>query len=132
MRELRRVEPFRLMMKDGCARNDFGPLIFFLFWVQNPLNNAEPFAMWDCYLDPKNEVQLRLWRMLAAQTHWHVFLVGEGGQQENFFKFVNSYGLHEALALFDEACRGIATVDFDRAKQVFMDEKTIDDLFRLR
>ena len=65
--------------------------------MQNPANPAEPFAAWDCYIDPKNPVQMRLWRSLAAQTHWHLFLVGPRNEQENFFEFENNYGLAESL-----------------------------------
>ena len=38
MEELRQVNPFRLMLKNGCARNTFGPVVFLLFWVQNPID----------------------------------------------------------------------------------------------
>jgi hypothetical protein len=132
MDELRRVQPFRLMIKNGCARNDFGPVVFFLFWVENPAQPGEPFGMWDCYLDPKNETMTRLWRPLAAQTHWHLFLVGEGGQQMNFFEFENNYAIAEALDFFDEACRDVATVDFNRARQLFTDQNTLEDLFNMQ
>lgn len=132
MEELRKVEPFRLMMKNGCARNEYGPIVFFLFWVENPELAHQPFASWDCYLDPKNDTTVRTWRTLAGQTHWHLFLVGDGGQQENFFEFENNYGLGEALEFFDEACRNIATIDFNLAKARFMSENSIEDLFRLK
>jgi hypothetical protein len=129
MDALRQVEPFRLMMKNGCARNDYGPVVFFLFWVENPADPGQPFGSWDCYLDPKNETMTRIWRTLAAQTHWHLFLVGEGGRQENFFEFENNYRLAEALDFFDEACRNIQTIDFNRARYLFMDQNTLEDLF---
>lgn len=130
MEELRRVKPFRLMMKNGCGRNDFGPVVFFLFWVENPAD-LTAFGAWDCYLDPKNETQLRMWRSLAAQTHWHLFLVGTGGRQRGFFEFENNFDLGKALDFFDEACRNVATIDFNRAKAKFMHEHSLDDLFRM-
>ncbi len=132
MEELRQVKPFRLMMKNGCARNDFGPLVFFLFWVENPADLSAPFSSWDCYFDPKNETQKGLWRNLAAQSHWHLFLVGTAGRQRGFFEFENNYGLDQALDFFDEACQNVATIDFNRAKERFMNENTIEDLFRLK
>ncbi len=132
MEELRQVKPFRLMMKNGCARNDFGPLVFILFWVENPAALSEPFCSWDCYLDPKNETQMRLWRSVAAQSHWHLFLVGTAGRQREFFEFENNYGLGEALDFFEESCRNVGTIDFNRAKERFMSEHTIEDLFRMQ
>lgn len=59
MEELSRVKPFRLMMKNGCACNEFGPVVFFLFWVENPMIPGTPFAAWDCYLNPKSDSQAR-------------------------------------------------------------------------
>ncbi len=90
MEELRQVKPFRLMMKNGCVRNDLGPLVFFLFWVENLADLTQPFSSWDCYLDPKSETQISLWRNLAAQSHWHLFLVGAAGRQRGFFEFENT------------------------------------------
>src|SRR5262245_45248136 len=36
MDELCRIQPFRLMLNTGIARNEFGPLAFLLFWVAHP------------------------------------------------------------------------------------------------
>jgi hypothetical protein len=132
MEQLRLVRPFNLMMKSGLGRNDYGPLVFFLFWVMNPASPAAEFAAWDCYLDPKNETSLQLWGKLATQTHWHLFLIGEHGKQREFFEFENNYRLGEALETAEQACRNIPTIDFNRAKQVFMDEHSIDDLFAMQ
>ncbi len=131
MEELSRVKPFRLMVKNGCARNEFGPVVFLLFWVENPMIPGTPFAAWDCYLDPKNDSQVRMWRALASQTHWHLFLIGTAGQQRGFFEFENNYDLGGALDFFDESCRDIATIDFNRAKRRFMDEHAMEDLFQM-
>ena len=132
MEELCMVKPFRLMIKSGCARNNFGPLIFFLFSVENPADLSQPFAAWDCYLDPKNETQISLWRNLAGQSHWHLLLVGTAGRQREFFEFENIYGLDEALDFLHEATCNIATIDFNRAKERFMNENTIDDMLRMQ
>ncbi len=132
MDELCMVKPFRLVMKSGCARNNFGPLAFFLFCVENPADVTQPFAAWDCYLDPKNETQMILWRSLAGQSHWHLFLVGAEGRQREFFEFENIYGLGEALDFLHEATSNIATIDFNRAKERFMNENTIDDMLRMQ
>lgn len=75
---------------------------------------------------------MRLWRSLAAQTHWHLLLIGRGNKQENFLEFENTYGLGEALDFVETACRDIATVDFNRAKERFMSENTIEDIFQLQ
>lgn len=131
MEKLRQINPFRLMLKSGCARNNFGAIIFLLFWVQNPLDYSEPFAAWDCYIDPKDAVMMRLWRALASQSHWHLFLIGTEDKQENFFEFENDYGLNEALDFMESACSNIETIDFNRAKEQFMCENSIDEIFQM-
>lgn len=118
------------MTKTGLGRNDFGPLLFILFWVQNPLNPAEPFATWEYFLNPKDDQMVRRLRKLAAQTHWHLTLVGEAGRQENYFEFENHYCLAEALDFAEEATSNVGMVDFTRAKDAFMQKYTVDDLFR--
>ena len=129
MEQLRLVRPFRLMMNAGLGRNDYAPLVFFLFWIEDPNNPSTAFASWDCYLNPKDQEQITMWRHLASQSHWHLFLVGEHGKQREFFEFENTYGLDETLDTAERACRNIPTIDFLRAKQVFMDEHSLDDLF---
>ena len=55
---------------------------------------------------------------------------GAGDQQKGFFEFENNYGLEQSLDSYQETCRGIATIDFNRAKRVFAGTHTLEDLFR--
>lgn len=128
MENLCRVRPFQLKLKTGMARNDFGPLAFLLFWVSNPDDPMQAFAAYDVYLNPHSQVQVDTWRQLAKQTQWHLFLVGEGGEQRDFFEFENTYALDDALDFILEACGPIPMVDFNRAKAQFMDEHSIENL----
>ncbi len=130
MNDLCRVRPFRLILKTGVARNQFGPLAFLVFWVAHPYNPGQAFAAYDVYLNPHSQTQVDTWRHLAAQTHWHVFLVGAGGEQRDFFEFENTFALDDALDFILEACAPIQLVDFDRAKAKFMAENTIDQLLQ--
>jgi hypothetical protein len=129
--QLRSVTPFTLKLKTGVARNQYGPLGFLLFWVENAIDSSEPFAAYDLYVNPTERDQLRLWRMLGSQTHWHLFLVGASGEQEGFFEFENRYGLVETIDTIENSCRGIEMVDFMKAKWVFQEETTIMDLFHM-
>src|SRR5262249_25067041 len=86
MHELKLTRPFQLLLKVGVGRNRFGPVPFLLFYIPNPSNDSQPFAAYDLYLNPNSESQVALWRKLANQTHWHLFLVGAGNQQEEFFE----------------------------------------------
>jgi hypothetical protein len=131
MEELRRVDPFRLLIKAGAGRNEFGPVCFMIFWVPNPRNPAEAFVTYEVYFNPHCDQQVTMWRELAAQSHWHVFLTGAGAQQRGFFEFPNTFGLDETLDTLLEACTPIPLVDFNRAKAKFMQENSLDDLMGL-
>ena len=100
MDALCRVRPFRLMLKTGVARNEFGPLAFLLFWVPNPENPTQAFTEYDVYLNPHSQAQVETWWHLAAQTHWHLFLIGDGGEQKDFFEFENIFTLNDDLEFF--------------------------------
>lgn len=131
MNQLKRVRPFQLFLKVGAGRNRWGPVPFLLFYIPNPMNNSEPFAAYDLYLNPGSESQRGLWRKLANQTHWHLFLVGAGNQQEEFFEFENNFRLGESLDSIQAACENIQMIDFDRAKAEFGDQYNIKDLYRM-
>ncbi|MEI6783248.1 MAG: hypothetical protein WCQ21_20285, partial [Verrucomicrobiota bacterium] len=132
MDDLRRIRPFRLMLKAGAGRNEFGPLCFMLFWIPSPADPEASFAAYDVYFNPHNDVQLATWRELAAQSHWHLFLIGTGGQQRDFFEFENTFNLDNTLNFMTEACGPIQLVDFNRAKTKFMQENSVDDLFTMQ
>lgn len=130
MNDLCRVHPFRLMLKTGVARNEFGPLAFLLFWVANPQDPSNDIVAYDLYLNPHNEAHVLLWRELAAQTHWHLLMIGKDGEQRNFFELENTYGLDDALDFMLEACSPIPLIDFDRAKEEFMAKHSLEFILR--
>lgn len=132
MEELRRIRPFRLMLKAGVGRNEFGPLCFMVYWIPSPADPNEAVAAYDVYLNPHSDVMVTTWRELAAQSHWHLFLVGAGGEQRDFFEFENTFNLDETLDFVLEACGPIPLVDFNRAKAKFMQENTVDDLLKMQ
>ena len=123
--ELRRVRPFRLMLKTGAGRNPCGPVFFMVFWVPNPADPEEAFAANEAYLNPHDALWVSRWRELAVQSHWHLFLIGAGNEQREFFEFENVFNLDEALDLMVRACGPIPMVDFARAKARFMEENSL-------
>jgi hypothetical protein len=131
MQELKHVRPFQLFLKVGAGRNRFGPVPFLLFYVPNPADDSKPFVAYDLYLNPGSDSQVLRWRNLANQTHWHVFLVGAGNQQQGFYEFENNFRLNESLDFIQTACGGIQMIDFDRAKAEFGDEYSLQALFEM-
>ena len=102
MEKLKAVAPFRFMMQNGIVKTRYGNLVFFLFWVDDPENSEKPFSMWDWYVNPSDDYSADLLDKMSRQTHWHVFLVGQNNQQENFFEFKNSYDMGTILNLIQK------------------------------
>jgi hypothetical protein len=130
MEDLCQVKPFRLMVRPGVGRNQFGPVGFLLFWVPNPGEPEKHFVAYDVYLNPHDQHILTLWRRLAAQSHWHVLLIGNGNVQRGFYEFENTFNLLDALDFIVQACAPIQMVDFAKAAHQFMQEHSIEDLMK--
>lgn len=129
MNTLKATKPFQLFVKTGLVRNEYGPLGFLLFWIQDPKNPNNYVVAYDMYLNPTEEVQIELWSDLASQTHWHLILVGANEQQEDFFEFANCYGLDEFLMTVYEGCEGVEMIDFYRAREEFGQQHSIRQMF---
>lgn len=124
------THPFNLRVHGGVARNQFGCLGFFVFWIPSPFNEHVPLVIYDLYVNLRNEKLLGMWRELAFQTHWHMLLLNRKNEQRGFFEFRNTFRIHDFLTEMEDYCRGIPVADFDKAKAQFMAEKSADDLFR--
>ncbi len=129
---LKALTPFTLKMKAGVGRNDFGPLGWVLFWIEDRKNKLAPFAAYDLYINPTEEDQLKLWRTLGAQTHLHLFLVDADGEQQGLWEFENCYGLTETIDFLEQACSTIPMKDFMEAKRTFAEEHSIMDIFSMK
>jgi hypothetical protein len=129
--ELQRIAPFDLILKTGVANTSHGPLIFLLFWVPDPVNPDQPFAVAEAHANPFNSQHITTWRDLARQSHWHLFLVGAGDEQAGFFEFENTFSLVEALNQVERACQGMPHDDFNLAKAEFCEKYSIEDLFQM-
>ena len=127
---LAKTRPFHLRVHGGVARNQFGCLGFFVFWIPSPFNERVPLATYDLYVNLRNEKLLGMWRELAFQTHLHMLLLDRKNELRNFFEFSNTFRIHNFLEEMEDYCRGIPVVDFDKAKAEFMAERSVEDLFR--
>jgi hypothetical protein len=129
---LAKTRPFNLRIHGGVGRNRFGCLGFFVFWVPSPFNERVPLAIYDLYVNLRDEKLLGMWRELAFQTHWHMLLLDRKNEKRGFFEFRNTFRIQNFLEEMEDYCRGIPVVDFDRAKAEFMAERSVEDLFRAR
>lgn len=126
---LAKTNPFNLRVHGGVARNQFGCLGFFVFWIPSPFNARIPLATYDLYVNLRNEKILGMWRELAFQTHWHLVLLDRKNEQRGFWEFRNTFRLSDVLGEMDDFCRGIPVLDFDKTKAQFMAEKSVEELF---
>jgi len=127
--ELAAIRPFQFFLRLGLFHSDFGPLMWMLFYVPNIVPTPQPFASVECHLNPFDATQVFRWRQLAAQTYWHLTILGADNEVAAFFEFENDFGLADALDTMENACRGLRTTDFMRVKQAFWDRYTMKDLY---
>jgi hypothetical protein len=125
---LAKIKELQLRLNFGVARNDFGPLGFLLFWVPYRNSPENALAIFDLYVNISNPGLMTVWTELAYQTHWHVFLLDEKDRQQNFWEFTNTFRLATALKDITDFCEGVPLVDFDRAKEKFISETTLEGL----
>lgn len=130
VKTLAKTRPFNLRVHGGVARNKFGCLGFFVFWIPSPFNERVPLATYDLYVNLGNEKLLGMWRELAFQTHWHLLLLDKKNEQRGFWEFKNTFRIHDFLSEMEAYCHGIPVLDFDKAKAQFMAENSVEDLFR--
>src|SRR5665213_1709 len=125
---LAKINNLQLRLNCGVARNAFGPLGFLLFWVPYKNSPQNALAIFDLYVNISNQPLMALWTELAYQTHWHVFLLDEHDRQRNFWEFANSFCLNIALNEITAFCKGVSLLDFDRAKEKFIAETSLETL----
>jgi len=126
---LAKTRPFNLRVHGGAARNEFGCLGYFVFWIPSPFSQDVPLAIYDLYVNPQNEPLLGAWRELAFQTHWDIQLLDRKNEHRGSFEFANTFRIQELLEKMHQFCRGNEVLDFDKAKAQFMAEKSLEDLF---
>jgi len=131
MAKLKAVAPFRFMMQNGIVKTKYGNLVFFLFWVEDPSDTRKPFSMWDWYVNPIEDYSADLLDKMSRQTHWHLFLIGENNQQENFFEFKNRYDMKNILNLIQKTGVIQSPEDLRNAILEFQSQYTLDDMYNM-
>lgn len=130
--DIAKVRPFELFMKSGVVKTEYGPLLFLLFYIPDPRFEDRPFVMFDIHLNPLLPEHLAAFYDLSRQSHWHLFLINKENEQIEFFEFDNNYGLYEALQTVEEACKGMKSIDFWKAKDVVTKKYSLEDLYLMK
>ena len=128
--EIARLDPFRLFLNTGMVPCPSGPVLFILYWLEQPSGEG-PFAMFENTVNPNDPSQMQMYWDLARQTHWHVFVLGAGNRELNWFEFQNNFELDTTIDRMSEVIYQFPCKDFDLAKGEFLEMYSTEELFRL-
>lgn len=131
MSELRQHGPFTLNIKSGAVKTSAGPVIFMVWWFPPTVNSA-PYAAYELLLplSPPPGISQVL-EEGSRQTHLHLVILDEHHEIFDVVEFKNVYGLDGLLSAAREIGAQVKDYDFDRAKQAFNREFSLDRLMSL-
>jgi hypothetical protein len=126
--QIAQLKPFHLNLKTGLVPCPTGPVFFLLYWLRNPSGEG-CFASFEQTINPHNSKHLQPIQDLARQSHWHVFVIGQGNEELNWYEFENRFELDKSLSQLAEVVSDYPCLDFHEAKMEFQARFTMDDLF---
>jgi hypothetical protein len=129
--EIVNTRPFELRLSSGIIQTSHGPLLFFLFFVPDPVRTGEAIVMLDYHVNPLDPEMLSPWHDLARQSYWHVLLINGNAEQVGLFEIRNIFELGNTLKAVSQACMGKEPGNFDAAKAEFCEQYGILDLFQM-
>jgi len=131
MRELKEHGPFTLNIKSGAVRTIAGPIIFMVWWFP-PMVNGAPYAAYELLLSPSPAQGIsQVLEEASRQTHLHLVILDEHHEIFDVVEFKNVYGLGDLLNMAREIGAQLEDYDFDRAKQAFNREFSLERLLAL-
>jgi len=117
-----------LKIRADFKSNQFGSFAFVLFWIFDANDKAKkPIVSFINFFNPHNKKELLFWHRLAEVDHWHLYLIIRN-EMWNIIDFANHYQLEERLDFIVERSAGVATGDPIKAKELLMQEYTIQQL----
>jgi hypothetical protein len=132
MSGLREHGLFTVNIKSGAVRTSAGPVIFMVWWF-SPIVNGAPYAAYELLLPLAPEPGIsQVLEKGSRQTHLHLVILDEAHEIFDVVEFKNVYGLGGLLNAARELGAQIKDYDFDRAKQAFNREYSLDDLMALQ
>ncbi len=131
IKEVAAQKPLRLVCHGGIYKTNFGPIIWFLFYVP-PLDYiSPPIASMEVLINPSETNHMSYWRRLVNQTHVHIALIGEGNQVHGFYEYENNFRIQNTLDVFALEFASFPRGDFLKAKEEFSNRYTLEELYAL-
>jgi hypothetical protein len=131
MNELREFGPFTLNIKSGAIRTSAGPIIFMMWWFP-PIVSNMPYASYELLLSPLPLPGIsQVMEEASHQTHLHMVILDEHHEVFDVVEFTNVYDLGALLSAAREIGAHLESYDFDKAKQAFFNEFSMERLMAL-
>lgn len=131
LNELKEFGPLTLNIRSGAARTSAGPIIFTIWWFP-PMVNATPYASYELLISPLLIPAIaQVLERASLLTHLHLLILDDKQQVFDLVEFENVYGLGSLLSAARDIGAHLQDYDFDRAKQAFMHEHSLESLMRL-
>ncbi len=131
MSELREFGPFTLNIKSGAVRTSAGPIIFMMWWFP-PIVGQTPYASYELLLSPLPPPGIsQVIEEVSRQTHLHMVILDENHEVFDVVEFKNVYDLGGLLSVAREIGGHLKSYDFDKAKEAFFHECSMEQLMAL-
>ena len=131
MSELREFGPLTLNIKSGAVRTIAGPVIFMMWWFP-PIVSHAPYAGYELLLSPFPPTGIpQVFEDASRQTHLHMVILDENHEVFDVLEFKNVYDLGALLSAAHEIGTHLQSYDFDKAKQAFFHEFSLQRLMSL-
>ena len=128
--KLRDVVPFNFYMSSVELNTSYGPVYSFLFWVTDPKDNHEAFAVFDKPIDISKPQLIRPWLKLANQTHIHLLLLDKNYETAGFYEFDNTFGFSDAIEIISKI-KPDRVLDFVKAVNEYFNMFSLEELFEM-
>lgn len=129
--DLRLHGAFTLNLKSGAVRTSAGPVIFMVWWF-SPAVNGVPYAAYELLISPLTSPPIaKALEIASHQTHLHLVMLDERHEVFDVVEFENVYNLGNLVQGAQEIGAQLKGYDFERAKQSFFEEYSLDQLMRL-
>lgn len=117
-----------LRIKGGCARTNFGPVTFLLWWLP-PITNGMPFALYELRLNPCSPGTVQVLERLVSQTHLHVILIGPSQKLIDLCEYRNTFEFQNLQGM-ETHCGDCERLDFKKANLEFETNYSLHGLFQ--
>lgn len=127
--EFKNLNPFRLLMDNGLIKTVNGPVVYFLFYVEDPKNPKKYLCLWEWYPIITEKYFIEIIQDLSKQSHWHLLLFGQGSASERVIEFENYFELEPIIKAIQKCSFANNKDDYMRGVLEVQSKYSLDELF---